>query len=256
VRRVGPLMAWTSIGVAAGLLLGLADAAAAATYSVNPTRVFLTAQSRSALVTIKNESDQPLRFQLSMTAWSQDPAGGMVLAPSEDVLFFPALLTLEQGEERKIRVAAATSFADIEKTYRLFIEELPSADRPGQAGAVQVLTRTGIPIFLQPPSPKVTAALEGLAASACRLSFVFRNTGTAHVLPLALAVTGRDAEGQAVFERDAKIWYVLAGGTRAVDFDLPRPECERVRQIEVKAQLDGGTISERLATPRGACEAK
>jgi hypothetical protein len=105
------------------------------------------------------------------------------------------------------------------------------------------------------PRHSVTTAVAAFERSDLPV-LVFRNTGTAHVLPLALTVKGRDAEGQMLFERDAKIWYVLAGGTRALELDLPKPECERVREIEVAAALEAGTVVERLATPRGACEAK
>jgi hypothetical protein len=43
---------------------------------------------------------------LSSYAWSQDPHGGIVLAPTDEVIFFPQLFTLGGGEQRKIRVGA------------------------------------------------------------------------------------------------------------------------------------------------------
>jgi len=151
--RANRLCSSTRVACAAGLALGLASGAAATTYSVSPTRVVLTTAMRSQLVTIKNESDRPLRFQLSMMAWSQDPAGAMQLAPTEDVVYFPSLLTLEKGEERKVRVGTAVPAGSVERSYRLFIEELPPAERPDQSGVVRILTRTSIPSSFSPPSP-------------------------------------------------------------------------------------------------------
>ena len=112
--------------IAAGL--ALSQAAAAATFTVNPTQVFLNRTTRSALVTIKNETDKPVRFQLTMMAWTQDPGGQMQLAPTSDVVFFPSLLTLNGREERRVRVGAEVPAGPVEKTYRLFIEELPPVE--------------------------------------------------------------------------------------------------------------------------------
>ena len=156
--NVDRFIAWNALVCSAGLVLCTAGGASASTYSVNPTRVFLSAATRSALVTIKNESDQPLRFQLSVMAWSQDPTGEMQLAPTEEIVYFPTLLTLARGEERKIRVGAATALSNVEQTFRLFIEELPAQDRPGEPGAVQVLTKTGIYRIQLPHIPVKAAA--------------------------------------------------------------------------------------------------
>ena len=236
-----------------GLVLGLAGGAEAAAYSVNPTGVVLNAGNRSALVTIRNESDQTLRFQLSMVSWAQDETGAMQLTPTEDVVFFPAMLTLERGEERKVRVGAATPFAATEKTYRLFIEELPPPDRPSEPGAVRVLTKTGIPIFLQPARVARAATATGLSVSAGQLSFAINNAGNVHLPPNSVNVKATGADGVALFTRETPVWYVLAGGRRVMTMETARPECERVRQLEVTYAAAGQAVATRLATPDGAC---
>src|SRR5216684_4497892 len=90
-------------------------------------------------------------FQVTSFAWSQDASGAVQLAPTEDIVFFPALLTLKPGEERKVRVAATVAAKDVERTYRIFFEELPPLERPQNLGAqVRILTKMGIPIFVAP----------------------------------------------------------------------------------------------------------
>lgn len=251
--RVGRLRPLIRLAVLLGLALCRAGSAGAATYSVNPTGVILRAGTRSALVTIKNESDQALRFQLSVVAWGQDETGAMQTAPTEDIVFFPALLTLERGEERKVRIGAATPFAATEKTYRLFIEELPPPDRPSEPGAVRVLTKTGIPIFLQPARPAPVPAASGLAVSAGLLSFTLANTGNVHLPPDYAKVAAFDGSGAAVFSRQASVWYLLAGGRRVMTMEMARPECERVRRIEVSYAASGRPVTAGLETPGGAC---
>jgi fimbrial chaperone protein len=102
-------------------LLGLLTAglAGAATFRVSPIQLSLTAKSASGLLTISNESDETLRFQLAAFRWSQGAAGEMELEPTDDVVLFPRLLTLEPHRERKIRVGAAVAFAASERTYRV-----------------------------------------------------------------------------------------------------------------------------------------
>jgi P pilus assembly chaperone PapD len=71
--------------VALGLVLQAGTLAASA-FKVTPVRVTFNGPS-STLLTLKNESDQPLRFQISSYVWSQDPKGGMQLTPTDDIAF-------------------------------------------------------------------------------------------------------------------------------------------------------------------------
>ena len=83
--------------MALALFAGAAPAHAA-TFSVNPTQVYLSGRTTTSLLTLRNDSDEPLRFQLSVFAWDQRPDGEMLLAPTQDVVFFPAMLTLAPKE--------------------------------------------------------------------------------------------------------------------------------------------------------------
>src|SRR5687768_17676291 len=101
VTRIG------AIGIAAALLtLGSASGASAATFTVNPTQIFLSGKTTTALLTLRNDSEETLRFQLTAFGWQQTPAGEITLTPTQDVVFFPALLTLAPKEERRIRVGS------------------------------------------------------------------------------------------------------------------------------------------------------
>ncbi len=247
----GPVL-WTM--VAAGLALGQASAAGAASFSVNPTQVFLSATTKSALVTLKNESDQPVRFQLTLMSWSQAPDGQMQLAATEDIIFFPALLTLNAREERKVRVGATVPPGAVEKTYRLFVEELPPLEKKEMPNSVTMLTKMGVPIFLQPARITAQAALRDLAVAGGRLSFRLLNTGTVHFAPEAVWVRGLDEAGATLFDQKADVWYVLAGGLRAFDVEVPVARCALVRSLVVEARLPGTMLKETLQAPGGACQ--
>jgi fimbrial chaperone protein len=225
----------------------------AAVFTVAPTRIVLTASTASSLLALKNESPEPLRLQIKALAWQQTAAGDMQLTDTVDLIVFPTLLTLQPGEERKVRVAHATTVAGIEKTYRVFVEELPPASRDAQGSSVRILTRMGIPVFLQPvaPAPKATLGDVGLAGG--RLTFRLQNTGNAHFIPDRVRVRAFTATGDTLNDQTVASWYVLAGGTRQFALAFPPDVCGRIRSALVEVQIAETLLETPLTTPGGAC---
>jgi fimbrial chaperone protein len=238
----------------AATLLVIPGPLRAATYTVNPTRLYLSERATSALMTLKNESQAPLRMQLKAQRWDQSRAGEMQLAATDDLIVFPTLITLAPGEERRVRVASATPFGGVEKTYRLYVEELPPSSADQSAGAsVRILTRMGIPVFLQPPRPTSTAVLKGLGLQDGAVTFELANTGNTHYIPESVVVRGFTSSGQPVSEWPLSGWYVLAGGSRAFTLTLERPQCERIGSLLVEVNIGQTVIKGPLTTPGGAC---
>src|SRR4051812_21651196 len=122
----------------------------AAGLNVSPVQVRLTPEESKALVTLRNDGQTETRFQVSAVAWDEDAAKGMVLTPTQDVVFFPALFALKAGETKNVRVGVTVPFGPVEKTYRVFVEELPPPEKPTTSSSVRVLTRVGIPVFVAP----------------------------------------------------------------------------------------------------------
>jgi fimbrial chaperone protein len=239
--------------VGAVLLVATAGAspAGASTFTVNPTQIFLTRRSASALLSLRNASNQTLRFELSVFAWSQSASGEITLEPTQDVVFFPSLLVLKPSEERKVRVGHVTQPGAREKTYRIFVKELPPVDA-ADPGGVRVLTTMGIPIFLRPEKEVASASLNELRQDNGRLQFALANTGTVHFVPRNIRVRGL-AGGEAVFDREVEGWYVLAAGRREFAVPLPASDCTRVTSVLVQVEFASETLEERLQTPGGAC---
>jgi fimbrial chaperone protein len=236
------------------LAFGQAETGWAATFTVNPVQVFLSARTRSMILTLRNVSGETLRFQLDAFAWDQDRHGEMSLQPTRDIVFFPALLTLAPGEERNIRVGAATPPGLTEKTYRIFVEEMPPpAGTVLPAGQVRVLTKVGIPIFIEPLKPAAAAQVDDARVRGGQLSFEVRNTGTVHFVVQSVKLTGYGAAGERVLEGAIDGWYVLPGGTRRYEVPLPAADCPKVRSLGIEVQTTRATLTERVDAPEGAC---
>jgi len=243
------------VWLAAGLLIGAAAVmpARASTFSVDRTDVRLSAKTQTALITLKNDGDSEIRFQLAAFTWGQDDNGEFKLAATQDVVVFPTLLTLAKGASRQIRVGTTAAFGAVEKTYRVFIEELPSPATPKPGAAVTMRTKIGIPVFLEPAAPQAAVAISDPALKAGVVTIPVRNTGNVHVVADNFPVRGLDAQGNQVFSESAKGGYVLAGGTRSFQLRLSPEQCRSTQVIEAAVTVDGQTMNKRATVAAGGC---
>src|SRR2546422_1745436 len=137
------------IALALGVLCG-AGRARASGLNISPVQVWLTPDASKSLLTLRNEGPEDARYQVTIMAWDEDGRTGMKLGPTEDILVFPTVLELKVGETRSLRLGAVIPFGPVEKTYRIFLEELPAAERSETRSTVRVLTRGGNPGFVAP----------------------------------------------------------------------------------------------------------
>jgi fimbrial chaperone protein len=243
LRRLAPIL----------LLVGAAPPARAAGLQVVPVLVELSAAEPRATVVVRNVADEPVRLELTVSAWDQAADGQMRLAPAPEMVVYPPLLQLAPREERKVRVSTTAAFGPRERSFRLFIRELPPAGRPSAPNAVRFLTRIGVPVFLSPTRPELRAEITGAAVHGGRLAVTIRNTGTTRLSPGKLKVEGLGDDGKSVFSAEVDLWYVLAGGERALEVALPEAGCDRARTVVVEAPVGEASVRARVETPRGAC---
>lgn len=241
--------AWVLLVACLGLIFFQAGQARASTFEVTPVRLPLTATSTSKLLTVRNQSSEVLRFQVTAFAWNQSPEGELKLAPTQDLVVFPSLLSIKPGETRNLRVGALTSFGPSEKSYRVFVEELPQlVQQQNSPNAIRVLTKMGIPVFLEPASPSAAPRIDALTLKQTTLSFSLANAGISHFLAQKVRITASESNGTALFQQDLPAWYVLAGGSRLYRTDLPAAVCAATR-IMVSAETDKGSIEASIAPP-------
>jgi fimbrial chaperone protein len=236
------------------LLLGAAPVARAAGLQLTPIVVELTPGEPRTTISLKNVTEAPVRLELSASAWEQTPDGQTRLAPAPEIVIYPPLLQLAAREERKVRISTTAAFKPVEQAYRLFIQELPPAERPGEARSLRFVTRIGAPIFLLPPRPTVKAEITGTAVHGGKVALTIRNAGNTRLSPGTLRVVGLGADGKPVLAATFDFWYVLAGGERVVEVALPTDGCARVRAVEVEVPLgDSSPVRSRAEAPGGAC---
>lgn len=198
----------------AGIIMGLVALAAAAPafaegrFQVEPTRIDLSSTAPSGAVTVTNHGPAALRLQASVFRWAQDANGAMQLTPAPELVVRPALFEVQPGKARTVRVGTTATAADVEQSYRVFVEELPDRTAAQTAG-IHVLTRIGVPVFLAPRVPRVAIEISAVTEAGKPIVIV-KNPGTLHVKLGAVKL--RAADGG--WENTAAGWYVLPGDAR------------------------------------------
>ena len=235
------------VAIAAFAALSIASVgfARAATFSVDPISVTLNKANQSTSVAITNQSTRKLRLQITAFAWQQKPSGEMQLTPTQDLIFFPQLLTLDPGETRRVRIGVTAPQGSVEKPFRLFMEELPSLESvvAPKGASVTIRMKVGIPVFVSPLiAPKVTGAIRDAVVRDGTLSFDVVNTGNTHFAIQKVDVVGKNAVGSDVLSQQLSGWYLLAGETRHFAVPVSRERCSALHSLAVQVRADSTTF--------------
>ena len=237
------LRIWNSLLLAGVLALALPTAPAhAANFDVAPIMLTLSNKAASATLAVTNRSPETLRFHVTAFAWRQRTDGEMILEPTKDIVFFPAMLSLKSKESRQIRVGSKIKPGAVERSYRLFVEELPPLARNAQeeANAVRVLTKMGLPVFVEAAAPKATPTVTPLQVKGRELTFSLKNSGNTHMRVQKVMLTAK-ASSKTVHSEELPGWYVLAGGVRTYVVKLPDAACKDATSLEVQMESESGS---------------
>ena len=166
----------------------------------------------------------------------------------------PALLEIPPGKEKKIRIGVKTTPGQVEKTYRVFVEELPGLQTPGAKTEVRVLTKFGVPVFLAPTTIKRDSRIGGLVIAKGRLGFAVENTGTVNAIVKSVKITGIGAAQEQLYSHQEAGWYVLGGTSREYQLELPPERCDQTTRVSVEVVTDQSKPSAaEIAIPAGGC---
>lgn len=230
--------------------------ARAGAFAVHPMRLELGGTTRSAALIVRNDDTVTLSFQVRGMEWSQDGSGADHYGDAPDLVYFPRLLVLEPGKEAVIRIGLRQVATAVEKTYRLFVEELPpppsEARDEGQA-RIRALVRFGAPVFVKPLQPFARIEIEQPGVQAGQIRWRMHNAGNRHQRFESLRLIGLDGQGSELFSNDPSVHYILAGKAR--DFQVPMPAaiCSRVARLILEFRTDESEARRELPLGPSPC---
>lgn len=248
-----PIVRGAVVSGATGLLLLLlARPAVPADWRVSPIRLDLGADARTGIIKVINEKDVKFLVQVKAMEWSQDPEGKDQYRDTGDIVFFPRIIPFEKDEERTIRAGIKGPVAGTEKSYRLFVEELPEP-RTSTGANVAVALRVGIPIFVRPSKEAPAGDIGKIGMSKGVVEARVRNTGNVHFVIRSVAIKGKARGGEELFAKELAGWYLLPGASRAYTAPVPRDICDNVAVYQVEVTTDRVALSGRWDADTATC---
>lgn len=171
----------------------IAGTARSATFTISPVSISLESGQKSAEITVRNDSTDPMTVQVRVYRWTQ--AGDEdLLNPTSDIILSPPVAAIPVGGVQTLRLLLrANAAVDVghEREYRILLDQIPAvASRPGQLG---LTVRTSIPLFVlskQATEPKLQWRAERSEDGITILSA--SNTGISYDRVFEVAVTSAD----------------------------------------------------------------
>ncbi len=133
---------------------------------------------------VRNDDTTPLRMQVQAMTWTQDAKGTDQYEPADGLLYFPRTMEIPPGESRIVRVGVRAAPVTREETYRLFIEELPSAsasDEQAQGTSLRIFLRVGVAVFVAPAKPERRGEITRLGVKGRQVEWAVANDGNVHI---------------------------------------------------------------------------
>jgi fimbrial chaperone protein len=233
-------------------LAALPAMSSAGDWRVSPIRLEFDRQAKSGALTVINESKEKLHVQMRAFDWTEDAEGKDQYAESAEVVFFPKMMVLEKGEERIVRTGIRVPAAGREKTYRLFIEEIPEPKK-GEGTNVTIAIRFGVPIFVKPLKEESKGLLENVKLDQGTFRATVKNVGNEHFVIHSVAVKGKNRGGEEVFSMEIAGWYLLSGASRVYQTPVPAEICEKMARLEIGVKTDKFSLDQQLDVDTHMC---
>lgn len=213
----------------------LAQPCTAASFSVSPLRLELSAAAPVAVVEVGNTSTEPVTVQAQSRTWTQR-AGVDEYGEGRPFIVSPTIFTVPAGGKQVVRVALrGAPPRETEAAYRLVMTEIPSAQPDGSPG-LRVALRMDMAVYVSPVQPGAQPdASFAIDTSSGSPRIAVTNKGRMHFRMVDVAV----ASGP-VRLAELPVLVVLPGATRYIE--LPKTEAKGQGEFGVKAESNAGPI--------------
>jgi fimbrial chaperone protein len=215
-------------------------------------RIFFDSKNRTNILTIKNNAEESVTLQLRAYSWIQTETGENLYSPTKDIIFFPKILTIKKDEKKIVRLGTRVQRGEHEKTYRLYIEEIPPP-KTLDTTAVRIIMKVGVPMFITPFKAKPKGSIKKIELVKGRLSITLKNEGNVHFIIKSLTVKGYNTSEEEVFKGERGGGYIIREGTKIITFDIPERDCRRLKTLKISVDTDRISMSGNLDVHKKMC---
>jgi len=215
-------------------------------FQVSPITLDLGKTNKSGTITVTNVGTEKINLRIQAMEWKQDAEGKDLYSETNDIIYFPKIVSVDKGDSQLIRVGIKEGLSEREKTYRLYIQEIPDQGKKApDKGKFQiaVMIRFGVPIFIKPAIENLKGMVGPVAVAKGTATAVVKNTGNVHFKIATVTIRGRTPDGQEAFSKELQGWYLLAGAEREYSAPVPSDVCLKLAKIEVIVKSEELTFS-------------
>ena len=224
-------------------------------WRVTPIKVVFDRNQKSDIVTVSNEGSENIRMQVNAMEWTQDGEGKDLYSATDDLIFFPKILQLEKNEKRIIRLGIKVPAKEAEKTYRLFIREIPGQkEDEGKEVRVAIAIRFGLPVFVSPMKEEVKGEVEKAELLEGKLNLRIKNPGNTHFTVRNIKARGAGKSGEETFLMETAGWYILHDTSKAYTMEIPPGTCKKTEIITIETITDRFTFQNKLDVNKAMCK--
>jgi fimbrial chaperone protein len=223
-----------------------------ANFSVKPIRIFLDSKNKTSILTVANNSEESITMQLRAYTWTQDEKGKDLYDLTKDIILFPRILIIKKQEEKIIRLGTRIPPGEYEKTYRLYIEEIPVQKETGTI-AVRMILKMGVPIFIKPLKTEPKGSIEKIKLEKGKLAFSLKNSGNVHFIVRSITLRGINASGKEVFKTERGSGYLHSKRVKGFTFDIPVENCLQIKNLKIAVDTDRTSMTGGLDVLEEMC---
>ncbi len=176
--------------------------------AVQPVNIFLHAGEQATTLGVTNQAATDTAVQVRAYVWTQKD-GVDSLTPTNDLMVSPPIATIPAHATQIIRLVQRSSPAKKEGTYRILVDQIPSAAAPG---TIRIVLRLSIPIFAEPMVQANPHGLFHVEQSGDKLTLVGVNDGNRHDALHKIEL--KTADGILLQPMHGSSPYLLAGSTQ------------------------------------------
>jgi fimbrial chaperone protein len=215
---------------------------------------------KSGVFSVINNGNEKIDFQVSVKEWNQDEKGKDIYADTKEIIFFPKVMTVDPNSQRAIRIGLKTPPSSKEKTYRLFVEEIPVQKKAEEVdtkknikAGLTIAFRFSMPIFVKPLRPQEVCNIDKVEMSNGTVKAIVKNTGNVHVKLRTMKFSGKAVDGKELYTKEIAGWYILNGLSSSYEAEVPKDVCGKLAKIEVNAQTENDNIKGILNVQKNMC---
>ncbi len=246
---------WEIIILGFLMTLFLANNTAAANFDIKPIKIYLDPQNKIEKLTLNNSSEEDLTVQIRGYQWTQNDKGQDVYQETRDLIIFPKIVTLKTEEEKIIRIGTNLNSGSTEKTYRIFVEEIPSHEKTQDKGStVHMFMKIGVPLFISPLKKEEKGAIEAANLKKGKAAIKVQNKGNLHLMVTTIQLKGENTDGKEIFSASIGGWYILSGLSKDYEVAIPQDVCKNITKLNIEVKTNNNIIfKEQIPVEKPMC---